>query len=196
MQTLRGGVGAAGVTLCLVALLVAGPPAVADKRDDPRLRSALAEAARATDSFENRFDAQVWLADMANRLADVIPDRARRLRFLRILHYEARRADLEPEWVLSVIEVESDFNRFALSTAGARGYMQIMPFWLDEIGRPDDNLFNTETNLRMGCTILRVYLDREDGNLSKALARYNGSVGKTWYPELVFTALENDWYAH
>ena len=96
--------------------------------------------------------------------------------------------------MLSVIQVESNFDRFAVSVAGALGLMQVMPFWLDEIGRPGDNLLDIRTNLRFGCTILRYYLDREQGHLSRALARYNGSVGKTWYPDRVFRALRTRWY--
>lgn len=179
------------LAIALATSAVASTPPEAD----PELRAALKTAIESTDSFRNRFDAEVWLMDMAGRLAEEIPDSQERLDFLRILHYEATRADLQPEWVLAVIEVESDFRRFAISTAGARGYMQVMPFWLEEIGQPDDNLFHTETNLRMGCTILRHYLDMEDGNLTRALARYNGSVGKTWYPMRVYRALDNEWYA-
>jgi soluble lytic murein transglycosylase-like protein len=190
---------AMGARCLLLGLVLAWPVlgTAAQPRDpDPELLKAVEEAVEATDSFENRFDAEVWLTDMSGRLASRIPQPDRRLRFLRVLHYEATRADLKPELVLAVIDVESDFNRFALSDAGARGYMQIMPFWLEEIGRPNDNLFNTPTNLRMGCTILGYYLERENGNLTKALARYNGSVGETWYPELVFEALREHWYQH
>ena len=117
-----------------------------------------------------------------------------RLDFLRLVHQEARRADLQPELVLSVIQIESAFDRFALSYVGAQGYMQVMPFWKNEIGRPEDNLMDTATNLRYGCTILRHYLDREKGNISKALARYNGSYGKIKYPEKVLMAWDKYWF--
>ena len=181
--------------LLLAALLpLAAFPAAAQK-PDPALRKALKAAIESSDSFRNRFHAEVWLTDMSLRLADEIPDPEKRITLLKTLHYEATRAGLEPEWVLAVIDVESDFQRFAISVAGARGLMQIMPFWLEEIGHPEDNLFHIETNLRMGCTILRHYLDIEDGNLTRALARYNGSVGKTWYPALVYEALEGEWFA-
>lgn len=162
---------------------------------EPALRKALTAAIEDNDSFRNRFDAQVWLMDMSRRLADDITDPHERIHFLKVLHYEASRADLKPEWVLALIQVESDFRRYAISAAGARGYMQIMPFWLKEIGHPEDNLFHVETNLRMGCTILRYYLDREHGNLTRALARYNGSTGHTWYPARVFQALNSEWFA-
>jgi len=105
-----------------------------------------------------------------------------------------RRADLPPELVLAVIEVESDFNHWAISATGAQGLMQVMPFWLKEIGRPNDNLFQPSTNLRLGCTILKYYLDMEKGRLGPALARYNGSHGKSEYPDKVFAALNNRWY--
>ena len=101
---------------------------------------------------------------------------------------------LKPELVLSVIEVESNFNRFAISSAGARGLMQVMPFWLKEIGRPGDSLINMQTNLRYGCTILKYYLDKERGKLHAALARYNGSQGQGWYPARVNLAYQKRWY--
>ncbi|MBT8132490.1 MAG: lytic transglycosylase domain-containing protein, partial [Gammaproteobacteria bacterium] len=101
---------------------------------------------------------------------------------------------LAPELVLAVNDVESNFDRFAISCAGALGLMQVMPFWLDEIGRPDDNLFHINTNLRMGCTILRYYLDRENGNLVRALARYNGSLGRRIYPDKVLEKLRRKWF--
>lgn len=162
---------------------------------DPRLRAALKHAIESADSFASRFDAEVWLMDMSHRLRDRIPDPDQRLRLLRLVHSEAVRAGLEPEWVLALIDVESRFNRFAISSAGARGLMQVMPFWLEAIGHPEDNLFHIQTNLRMGCTILRYYLDQEHGNLTRALARYNGSLGSNGYPILVFKALETHWFA-
>lgn len=160
---------------------------------DPDLRDALSEAVAESTSFSDRFEAEVWLMDMSQRLASRIPDEEYRLKLLRQVHAEAARVDLEPELVLAVIDVESNFDRFAISRVGARGLMQIMPFWLEEIGRPDDNLFKPATNLRFGCTILRYYLDMEDGNLTQALARYNGSHGSRRYPSLVFTALAERW---
>ncbi len=161
---------------------------------DPELRQLLVRAVGATDSFEHRFDAEVWLVDMSGRLQRYVPDEAKRLEFLRSVHSEARRAKLSPELVLALIEVESRFDRYALSTAGAQGLMQVMPFWLKEIGRPGDNLFDLRTNLRMGCTILKFYLDKEQGNLVNALGRYNGSLGRIEYPGLVINALNKRWY--
>jgi soluble lytic murein transglycosylase-like protein len=185
-----------GVAALLLAAAVAAMPAAAQQgqEPDPRLRAALLEAVEDGASFENRFVAQVWLMDMSQRLVQRVPDPEERLRLLRKVHQEASMADLQPELVLAVIEVESNFDRFAISHAGARGLMQIMPFWLNEIGRPDDNLFSVRTNLRFGCTILRHYLDMENGNLTRALARYNGSLGQTWYPDRVFRAWNRTWY--
>jgi soluble lytic murein transglycosylase-like protein len=158
------------------------------------MRRLLIEAINAADSFEDRYDAEVWLTDMSNRLSRKVEDPVERLKILKTAHYEASRAGLDPELVLAVIDVESNFDRFAISSAGARGLMQVMPFWLDEIGRPGDDLFDIHTNMRFGCTILKLYLDREKGDRRKALARYNGSVGKNWYPQLVFKALTRRWY--
>ena len=158
------------------------------------MRAVLIGAIQSSDSFEDRFDAEVWLTDMSQRLSRKVSDPEERLLILKTVHYEASRADLPPEMVLALIQVESNFDRFAISYAGARGLMQVMPFWLDEIGRPNDDLFDIHTNLRMGCTILRHYLDREKGDRTRALARYNGSVGKVWYPQRVYKALSKRWY--
>lgn len=182
--------------IVLSLLLAAGARAAEPAPEvDPALRTALLTAINSTDSFENRYAAEVWLMDMSRRLERRLPDPTYRLELLRQVHAEATRAGLRPELVLAVIQVESNFNRWAISTAGARGLMQIMPFWLKEIGRPDDNLFHVGTNLRFGCTILRYYLDMAKGNLTEALARYNGSYGRYHYPGLVYKALDSRWYA-
>ena len=160
---------------------------------DEDLRQLLKSAVEASDSFDDRYEAEVWMVDMSHRLQHKVADPEKRLRLLRQIHYEATRAELYPELVLAVIDVESNFNQFAISKAGAIGLMQIMPFWLDEIGHPDDNLFNLKTNLRMGCTILRYYLDLEKGDLTQALARYNGSKGSYRYTNKVFKVLNERW---
>lgn len=187
----------AALLAALLGLALAGPVAAVEStrpaHPDPALRRALEQAMSTAESFQSRFDAQVWLMDMSARLERRVPDPQRRLALLRMVHEEAIRADLRPEWVLAVIQVESNFNRFAISSAGARGLMQVMPFWLDEIGRPDDNLFHIDTNLRLGCTILRYYYDMEDGDLQRALARYNGSLGKSWYSNRVLDKLRLTW---
>ena len=158
------------------------------------LRLVLQQAVNDSESFEDRFDAEVWLTDMSNRLKKKIPQAEKRLNLLRQIHHEARKANLHPELVLAVIDVESNFDRFAISKAGAQGLMQVMPFWLKEIGKPRDSLFNVRTNLRMGCTILKHYLKKEKGDLTRALARYNGSLGRYKYPNKVFKLLNKRWY--
>jgi len=175
-------------------VLAASSPAQASS--DPELRRLLKDAMEADYGFEDRYDAQVWLLDMSNRLKPFVTDPKIRLKLLRQVHYEARRVDIEPELVLAVIEVESRFDEYAISVSGARGLMQVMPFWLEEIGISDSNLFKIRTNLRMGCTILRYYLDMEPGNLGRALARYNGSLGQSDYPNKVVTALRTNWFKH
>jgi len=179
----------------IAALLItlAGPVAAQD-RPDPALVELLREAASDTESFTDHFDAQVWLTDMSARLERQVEDPKERIDILKQVHQEAMRADLAPELVLAVIDVESNFDKYAISVAGARGLMQIMPFWLKEIGRPDDNLIHIGTNLRFGCTILKYYLEMEDGDLNRALGRYNGSLGKRKYPNKVLDKLRLKWY--
>jgi soluble lytic murein transglycosylase-like protein len=175
-------------------LLVAGLTCAAEPRPDPELREALRAAASESPSFTDRFDAEVWLTDMSGRLERQVQDPDERIEMLRLVHMEARRVDLPPELILAVIEVESNFDRYAISVAGALGLMQIMPFWIEEIGRPDDNLLHTNTNLRYGCTILRFYYDKENGDLRRALGRYNGSLGKRKYPNKVIDKLSEKWF--
>lgn len=179
--------------LLLVTILV-GCSAWAQQTPDPELREALRIAANAADSFDDRFAAEVWLADMSRRLERQVPDPDERMRILTRVHYEASIAGLEPELVLAVIDIESNFDIYAVSVVGALGLMQIMPFWKDEIGRPDDNLIRMETNLRYGCTILKYYLNKEDGDLRRALGRYNGSLGRRTYPNKVIERLSGKWF--
>lgn len=138
-------------------------------------------------------EAKDWLDSMTQRLEKRISDIEERKAFLITVHYEATRAGLDPELVLSIIQVESNFRKYAVSSVGARGYMQIIPFWVDTIGNPEHNLFHLRVNLRYGCTILRHYLDLEQGDYFRALGRYNGSLGKTDYPNLVFNAWHRHW---
>ncbi len=182
-----------GVIGLLAALLL--PAGVrADEGPDPELREILRAAANESDSFPDRFEAEVWLTDMSRRLARHVSDPEERIELLTRVHYEASRVELPPELILAVIEVESNFDRYAISVAGAIGLMQIMPFWLDEIGRPNDNLLHVDTNLRYGCTILRFYYDKENGDLRRALGRYNGSLGKRKYPNKVIDKLSKKWF--
>lgn len=180
------------VALLLLTLAIAAQAAGPDH--DPALKARLAKALAQSTGQSDRFDAEVWLTDMGRRLLKRIEDPDERYTILKHVYVEANRAGLRPELVLAVIDVESRFDRYAISEAGARGLMQVMPFWLEELDRPDDNLFDIGTNLRFGCTILQYYLEREKGNLTRALARYNGSVGKVWYPQRVFTAQRKRWY--
>lgn len=161
---------------------------------DPELRQLLTDAINSSESFDDRFHAEVWLLDMSNRLQRYIDDEQLRISLLKQVHHEASLAKLQPELVLAVIEVESYFDSYAVSSAGAQGIMQVMPFWLKEIGRPDDNLIVLQTNLRMGCTILKYYMDMEKNDLHRALARYNGSRGSRVYSNKVLNALRNHWY--
>lgn len=180
------------LALLLTALLVA-PSAFSTQTSDPELLRILRDTVSQADSFDDRYDAEVWLLIKSNSLARFLPDKSRRFEFLRKVHRAATRAGLEPEIVLALIEVESHFDPYAVSSAGAQGLMQVMPFWKKEIGRPNDNLTDTDTNLRYGCTILKHYLKREKGRLADALARYNGSYGQYWYSERVLVAWEKRW---
>jgi len=163
---------------------------------DPELLTSLKNAVNTSSSFEDSYVAQVWLIDMSGRIENYMKDTDERIRFLNLVHQEASRAGISPELVLSVIHIESLFDRYAISRVGALGMMQIMPFWTKELGRIDDNLFQVSTNLRYGCTILAHYLKKENGNLQRALARYNGSLGKTWYPEKVLTVWEKRYFVN
>lgn len=161
---------------------------------DEELRQYLKQAINTSSSFTDRFDAEVWMVDMNSRLKRYIKDKSFRVEFLKHVHHWASFHKLPPEMVLAVINVESAFKPYAISSVGAQGYMQIMPFWRNEIGRPDDNLMNYKTNIQYGTAILAHYLKREKGNWTRALARYNGSLGKTWYPEKVFDAWQKHWF--
>jgi soluble lytic murein transglycosylase-like protein len=161
---------------------------------EPELRNLLQRTVAQADSFQDRFEAEVWLLDMSTRLRRYIPDAQERLDLLRLVHREASKAGLRPDLVVALIHTESHFDRFAISSVGAQGMMQVMPFWKAELGRPQDNLTDNATNLRYGCTILSFYLRKENGNLSRALARYNGSLGKQAYPGKVIGFWHDFWY--
>lgn len=182
----------AWLALCLASSTVAATSV--PRHVDGDLRNLLIRAVNEQRSFSDRYDAEVWLLDMSSRLASRVPDPAERIELLRTVHEEAMRVNLPAELVLAVIEVESDFDPWAVSRAGAQGLMQIMPFWLKEIGDDEDSLQDPRTNLRLGCTILRYYVDKEGGDLGQALARYNGRAGSREYPDRVFKALRTRWY--
>jgi len=153
-----------------------------------QLSKAVADTAVKSAAFADSPNVQTWLAEMSRRLERRIPDTEYRQNFLNTVHYESIRAGLDPEMVLGLIEVESGFRKYAVSSATAQGYMQIMPFWIKVIGKPEHNLFHLRTNLRYGVTILRHYIDIERGDLFRALGRYNGSLGKPEYPNAVYAA--------
>ncbi len=181
-----------------LALAAAAPAAFAGAQRyellSASVRTALAHAVNDNASYDAP-DEQTrrWIHAMAPRLAGRFRDGESVRRFLVLVRYEARRAGLDPQLVLAVIDVESHFRKYAISTAGARGLMQVMPFWVAQIGVPGQDLFEERTNLRYGCTILRYYLDQERGNLVNALGRYNGSLGQPQYPARVLGALRTRW---
>lgn len=157
------------------------------------LQRALADTAVTRTAFRERADEHAWLEEMSRRLAKRMPNEAERLEFLTTLHWEASRAGVDPQLMLGLIQVESGFRKYAVSPVGARGYTQVMPFWLKAIGSPDHNLFQLRTNLRYGALILRHYIDIERGDLFRALGRYNGSLGRPEYPNLVVGAWKRHW---
>jgi soluble lytic murein transglycosylase-like protein len=186
--------------LLLAALLAAGQAWAGAQKYEPlaasvqaALHAAIADRAAPEPKFPSLGEKIEWLTEMSRRMEKRIPDRKARLEFLKTVYYEAQRAGLDPQLVLGLIQVESAFRKYAVSSAGARGYMQVMPFWIKLIGNGDQNLFHLRTNLRYGCTILRHYLDIEKGDLYRALGRYNGSLGAPEYPNMVRGAWEKQW---
>lgn len=181
--------------LCLSSVCQAG-----NQREEPLsnsvkalMQKSISDLASPRLVFASETEGQAWMSDMSQRLAKRLPDATYRQEFLRSVHYEATRAGLDPQLVLGLIQVESGFKKYAVSSASARGYMQVMPFWVKSIGNSDHNLFHLRLNLRYGCTILRHYLDIERGDLYRALGRYNGSLGKPQYPNLVVGAWRKNW---
>jgi len=178
----------------VIWLLLSNVAQVSAESIDPKLRQRLISAIEQSSSFDDRFHAEVWLLDMSTRLKIRVDNTETRLNLLRSIHREASRVELPPELIIALIDIESRFDHFAISRSGAQGLMQIMPFWLKEIGHPNDNLMDVDTNLRMGCTILKYYIDMEKGNIRRALARYNGSLGSWVYPDKVMSVLTKHWY--
>jgi soluble lytic murein transglycosylase-like protein len=190
------------IQLCLLLTLVVSASAAwaGSQIEEPLSNSvkalmqrSLSDKAAPILTFATKEEGQAWLHEMSQRLQKRIPDTAYREDFLRTVHYEASRAGLDPQMVLGLIQVESGFKKYAVSSVGARGFMQVMPFWVRSIGAKDHNLFLLRTNLRYGCTILRHYIDIERGDLYRALGRYNGSLGKPEYPNLVLGAWRKHW---
>ncbi|MDB5815875.1 MAG: lytic transglycosylase subunit [Rhodocyclales bacterium] len=157
------------------------------------MQKSISDTASPEPIFVSEEEKMRWLTEMSARLAKRLPDTRDRVDFLKTVYYEAQRAGLDPQLVLGLIEVESAFRKYAVSSVGARGFMQVMPFWVNQIGTSEQNLFHLRTNLRYGCTILRHYLDIEKGDLYRALGRYNGSLGRPEYPNMVRAAWEKKW---
>ena len=188
------------IGLLIAALLLAQPAHAGGQREEAMsanvrssLQRALADTPVTRTAFRNPADGEAWLKEMSRRLAKRMPDAAERLEFLTTLHWEASRAGIDPQLMLGLIQVESGFRKYAVSPVGARGYTQVMPFWIRTIGNPDHNLFQLRTNLRYGALILRYYIDIEHGDLFRALGRYNGSLGQPEYPNLVVGAWKRNW---
>jgi len=158
-----------------------------------QMQSTISDQATPFLAFDTVEEARSWLDAMSQKLKHRMPDQHAREEFLVTVHYEAKRAGLDPQLVLGLIQVESAFRKYAVSSAGARGYMQVMPFWVKQIGQPGHNLFHLRTNLRYGCVILKHYLDVEHGDYFRALGRYNGSLGQADYPNMVVRAWISNW---
>lgn len=184
----------AATALALVLTLASATPAAASQRQqDPELRRVLAAAIAPAECFVDEYEREVWFAYMGPRLARTVKDADERTEILHHVHCEAKRVQLPPELVLAVIDVESRFDRYAVSYAGAVGLMQVMPFWPRQLGMSNEQLIRVGDNVRMGTTILGYYLAKERGNLARALQRYNGSLGRSTYSDLVLTRLASRW---
>lgn len=189
----------AGIVIS-AAMLTGGPCLAGEQKYEQlaasvqaALHQAVADRASPRLTFASDTEGAAWMADMSRRMEKYVDDENTRRDLLVTVQYEATRAGLDPQLVLGVMQVESKFRKYAVSKAGARGYMQVMPFWTRLLGEPDQNLFGLRANLRYGCTILRHYLDIERGDVQRALARYNGSLGKSRYSDLVMRAWSKNW---
>ena len=161
--------------------------------NDIELKQFLQHSLREQQITLDKYDAEVWLESMLSRMQRYKIERDEAMSILRAVYQEAKLSDIEPDLVLAVIAIESSFDRFAISPVGAQGLMQVMPFWKKEIGRNSDNLTDIAVNIRYGCKILQFYLQKSKGDLSEALARYNGSLGRTIYSEKVLVAWQRRW---
>jgi soluble lytic murein transglycosylase-like protein len=168
----------------------------AEAQRDPELRDTIAQAISSSQCFADRYDSAAWFKMMEPKLRRVVTDAEERMQILETAYCEANRPGeqrLPPGLIMAVIDTESRFNRWAVSSAGAVGLMQVMPFWPGELGMRRHQLVQVEANLRMGCAILRHYLKRERNDVRRALARYNGSVGRREYPDLVVGRWTRNW---
>jgi soluble lytic murein transglycosylase-like protein len=186
------------LSLCSVVAVLAccaspWSAARADRQMDPELRGVVAAAIEPSRCFDDKYEQAVWFAMMEPRLARYVRDEQEREQILHDVHCEAKRVDIPPELVLAVMDVESRFDRYAVSSAGAVGLMQVMPFWPHQLGMTNDQLVRIEDNVRMGTTILGYYLRKERGDYQRALQRYNGSLGRPTYSDLVIDRLVSRW---
>ncbi|MDP1862881.1 MAG: lytic transglycosylase domain-containing protein [Thiobacillus sp.] len=188
------------ISLLLASLFLTFPALAGGQREEAMsanvrssLQRGLADTAVTRTAFRQAADETAWLQEMSRRLSKRMPDESERMEFLTTLHWEASRAGVDPQLMLGLIQVESGFRKYAVSPVGARGYTQVMPFWIKAIGNPDHNLFQLRTNLRYGALILRHYIDIERGDLFRALGRFNGSLGRPEYPNLVVGAWKRHW---
>jgi soluble lytic murein transglycosylase-like protein len=179
--------------LLLALATLSAPSARADRQMDPELRSVIAAVIEPTRCFDDKYERAVWFATMEPRLARHVGDSSERTQILDAVHCEARRVGIPPELVLAVMDVESRFDRFAVSSAGAVGLMLVMPFWPRELGMTNDQLVRIADNVRMGTTILGYYLRKERGNYQRALQRYNGSLGRPTYSDMVLDRFAARW---
>ena len=176
---------------CMLLVGIAGS-SVASAKNDPNLIQALKQSTHDTVTKTTDLDHLVWLSNMSEKITQRVPNAFYRIRLLETIHREAALVGLDPQLVLAVIDIESNFNRYALSHVGAQGLMQVMPFWKKELGKSSDNLFNPQVNIRYGCAILRHYMDKYSDPVD-ALAAYNGSLGKEKYPNKVYGRLNRQW---
>jgi len=188
------------ILFLIAALLASGQALAGAQKQEPidpivlaTLSSQIADKGVEIFNFRDPGDAHRWIYEMSNRLQKRMPDRRERTELLMTVQYEATRRGLDPQLVLCLIEIESGFRKYATSSAGARGLMQVMPFWTTVFKRPRDNLYARRLNIRYGCVILRYYLDLENGDYYRALGRYNGSLGRPEYPNAVNAAWHGRW---
>jgi soluble lytic murein transglycosylase-like protein len=187
---------AASQLLLLLVLFATQRPALADAQRDPELKAVVASAISGAECFPDKYDSAVWYTLMEPKLRRIVADQTERMLILKTAYCETQRAGaqrLPPGLVLAVIDIESRFNRWAVSSAGAVGLMQVMPFWPQQLGMKRHQLTQVESNMRMGCAILRFYLAKEHNDVRKALARYNGSIGRRDYPDKVITRWTRYW---
>ena len=176
-------------SVLLISIAMSNP---AFAKNDPNLIQALKQSTHDPRDKTTDLDSLMWLSKMSENLVKRIPNAFYRIRLLETVYHESQKVGLDPQLVLAVIDIESNFNRYAKSRVGAQGLMQVMPFWKNEYGTPDDDLFNPNVNIRYGCAILRHYMDKYD-NPVDALAAYNGSLGKKKYPNKVYARLASSW---